>query len=140
MADFYTHGLDAIGRDWASADIRVVLLLNDTFVDSSDFLDDVVAANTRCGVSGYSDFVCTGKVRTVNTGANQIEYDMDDPDFTSMSLGSGEVILAFVIYLRITNDAASVPILFESISGGIASEDVTTIVVDTIVDTLVQGP
>lgn len=106
----YNKGLDLL-RDIATADFRWALLKGTgyTFNRDHDFMDDLVPASNEVSASGYARVAISGEARAVNNTSDRINYTADDPDFGT--LATGQNATALVLYLHVTNDADSVPVL-----------------------------
>ena len=131
MADFaYTYGLLKIGLGdvhWDTDDIRLILCMSLTTADTERdkaFIGDFTTLDEMDGdsdglarppVFGSRDALAS-ETMTVDTANDRAEFDA--ANFTISSLLAGtRAIQGIIVYFHVTNDAASVPLLWID-SGG----------------------
>ncbi len=117
MADFvYTYGLSGLMDgtiDLDTDDIRVRLVMTNTTCDTEvdkDYLDQFTTLDTMDGAN-YAEKALASESVTAVTATDRGKFDASDVTWTALGVGTRNV-LAAVVYLFDTNDAASVPIFY----------------------------
>ncbi len=112
-------------------DVLVLVLVDDTYVhdDTRDFVDDGTAADVaskEISVTGYTGgfggsgrHTLDGRALARDGGDTEIEFDFTDEVWTA--LGSGVTIGGVALVKEITNDAASIVIAYDELTGNVAT-------------------
>lgn len=111
----YLNAKDQIANgdiDFVNADIRLMLVDSSTTADTEntgiDFIDDFTTLGELSG-TGYARAALANQAVNKDVGNNRAEFDADDVTFTGIDAGTAQAAL---IYLHVTNDADSIPILY----------------------------
>lgn len=136
MASFpYLTGIAALvgASDWGSNDIRGLLVMTNTTVDSEDDKATLSAFTTLDEFDGlnYARIPFTGEVINVDSVNNRVELDAADTVFgtTLLPLGAGtRNIQGLLIFRHITNNSDSIPLFYIDLAPSFApSSSVLTI-------------
>jgi hypothetical protein len=120
MADFvFTYGLNKFavaGLNWSSADSRVLLVSGNTTAAVDDgtgrdaeFIGDIGTLDEFDGAN-YSRQTLTESVAIV-TASNRVELRASNTTFSGIEAGT-RTIVAAIVFLFDTNDAASTPVFY----------------------------
>lgn len=123
MYVIHTAGRD---RVIATADIRAMLLNDDSFTPAVD--DDHpndLTAHELAG-SGYGRETLAGVTRTVNTTLDRIEYGWDAPDFGTIV--AGETALWLSLFEWVTSNSDSLLIATIKLGNGVATDGTPMII------------
>jgi len=119
MANFwYTRAARDLGRGTLNLhtggdDIRARICMTNTTCDTEQdttFLDQFTTIDVSDG-SGYVEGVLDNEVFNEDQPANQGQFDADDETWTALGVGT-RAIAGVLIYKFVTNDAASIPIIW----------------------------
>lgn len=103
----YNAGLDSLAT-WESETYRFLLVSSGTFDVADASVADVLGGATEINPVGYARQDAAGKTRTVSNVLDRVSYGCGDPDFGSMA--AGQIVIAIVGFLFVTNDAGSTPV------------------------------
>ena len=128
MADFaYTYGLLKIGLGdvhWDTDDIRLILVMTNTtadterdktFIDQFTTLDEFDGGGSHPPAFGSREALAN-QAMAVDEANDRAEFDADDHTVSSIPAGT-RAIQGIIVYLHVTNDAASVPLLWIDTGG-----------------------
>lgn len=96
-------------------DIRTRLCMTnttcDTEVDAINFVANYTTIDV-CDATGYADVALTAEAFTVDDANDRAEFDAADASFTGLGGDAIRATQGVLVYVFITNDAASLPICF----------------------------
>lgn len=101
--------------DWDSDDIRVLLLREDSAIDSD--LDTIAAVlgeagNTEITTVGYERKAINNRSVSVNSGSDRAELDGDNVDWIAIGDNTQTTVAALVYQHDAGGDSASVPVAY----------------------------
>ncbi len=99
------------GINFASADIRLMLVDNTTTADTEDdanFIDDFTTLGELSG-TGYARQALANQAVNEDAANNRAEFIADDVAFTNINAGTAQ---AAIIFLFVSDDLDSIPILY----------------------------
>lgn len=99
--------------DFASDDIRALLVMSNTTADTDDDVNTISGITTldEFGGANYARKALTGEAVSEDAGNNKATFDADNPVWTALGNGARQ-IAGVVIYKHVTNDADSVPLFY----------------------------
>lgn len=101
--------------DWDGDDIRVLLLSDDTDIDTDLATVAAVlgeAGNTEITTTGYTRKVIANRAVAVNSGDDRAELDGDDAEWLAIGDNTQTAVAALVYQHDAGGDSASVPIAY----------------------------
>ena len=128
MADFaYTYGLLKIGLGdvhWDTDDIRFIMVMTNTTADTErdkTFIDQFTTLDEFDGGGSHPPSFANrealvNQAMAVDEPNDRAEFDADNHPVSSIPAGT-RAIQGIIVYFHVTNDAASVPLLWID-SGG----------------------
>lgn len=124
MANFvYNHSKHELGQgglQFASHDMRILLVMTNTTADTQDDVTSISGFTTldEMDGSGYARLALTGEAWAKDATNNRSEFDANDADFGAVSAGTRQV-QALILYRHVTNDTDSFPVAyFDTVSAG----------------------
>lgn len=139
-----TRAIDRLqGLDWASADVRAILLDNTSTVNDEEDTQYLSGFSTLGEVTGtgYSRQALQNKVSTVDTTNDLVRFSCDALTWGGIDVG---YIYALLLYLHVNDDDDSEPLMyfdntFTVTAAAPAVADDTVIYVDPLADVLPIG-
>ena len=122
MANFiYTHAKAALLNgdiDFAADDIRVLLVMTNTTVDTEVDVDTISAFTTLDEMDGanYARKALANEAVTEDEANDRGEFDADDVTWSALGAGTRNVQAA-VVFKHVTDDTDSVPIAYIDTGG-----------------------
>lgn len=130
MAVVYPHGMDHLVLGDTETFEWIALIAGNSYDPDAEFVDEAIGAFEATNVTRQT---ATGWVRSVDTGAASVTYDSDDPDFSGGSFG--ESITAIILTQVVTNDADSIPLLYQAFAP-VDSGTLGVVEIDSVLATL----
>ena len=127
MANFaFTKAMTLIlnkGLDFGGDDFRALLVMTNTTADvegstgiDAEFLGDITL--DEMDGANYARVALSGEEVNEDVANNRAEFDDDDTDTTFSTVGVGtRQVQAAIVYLHVTNDADSKPVLYIDTGG-----------------------
>jgi len=125
----YTNGIENILNGTIDLDTSALksMLLKNTYAEDPDhdFVDDL--ATTECDATGYTggfagaDRLTTAVTITEQTANNRVVTIFADKTWTAIGGGTNNTLEGVALVREITNDAASIPIVFLLFSAGLTT-------------------
>lgn len=122
MANFvYNEAKNQIltgGIDFASDDIRVLLVMSNTTAGAEDDKDTISGFTTLDEYDGanYSRQALANEAVNEKAANDRAEFDGDDVTFSSLGAGTRQCQAA-IVYKHVTNDSDSIPIAYIDTGG-----------------------
>lgn len=120
MANFvYTRAAKLImdgDIDFASADIRMLLVDSSTTADTEKDIGTLSGFSTLGELSGtgYTRKTLASKATSQDDANDRAEFDAADVTWTGLNAGTAQ---AAILYLHVTNDSDSIPLLYIDTGG-----------------------
>lgn len=102
----------------AGDDIRAVLVMTDTTVDTEDeeVLMDGFTTLDECDATGYARQALAAEAMTTDNPNNRGEFDASDISFAGLSGDATRDYLGVLIYKHVNDDTDSIPLFFVEFS------------------------
>ena len=110
---YYTRALGLINTTVLTGDIRAILVMTNTTADTevdSEFISSITTLDEMDG-SGYARVALTGEAFAVDLANARWEFTSSAFTYTAVGAGTRQV-QGLLLYLHVTNDADSKPLIY----------------------------
>ena len=109
------HELDRFNWQTTPLDVRVLLLVtaeaDEALRDHEDLAALLAASSVEAStMTSYARLALANETKTVNNGANQVDFDADDAAFGVLGNGANETTTDVISFLEGASDALREPI------------------------------